>query len=220
MLDIKPLAEGSTAVHRDVYAGRVWAALAARVIRDDPDGAALAVWPGCESLTTQAYLDYLHTGDESSRLRMLDDLAAGVWQLGPRTWDTRSLLWFPQPQDHYSVDLLFDATGRPEFWYVNFELPCRRTEFGYDTCDLALDLVAQPDLSAWHWKDEDEYAHARRLGIVTDEQHRAVMSAGEKAIALIEAAAGPFDQRWLDWSADPAWPIPRLPADTLTLPCS
>jgi hypothetical protein len=35
-----------------------------------------------------------------------------------------------------------------------------------------VDLVVAPDLSSWKWKDEAEYAHVRRLGIVTE--HRAV----------------------------------------------
>ncbi|MFF7655247.1 hypothetical protein ACFZCY_36355 [Streptomyces sp. NPDC007983] len=57
---------------------------------------------------------------------------------------------------------------------VNFEHPAHRTEGGFDTLDLAVDLVIDPDLSLLRWKDEDEYAHVRRLGIVSDNEHQAV----------------------------------------------
>ncbi|WP_369280767.1 DUF402 domain-containing protein [Streptomyces bobili] len=32
-------------------------------------------------------------------------------------------------------------------WYVNFEHPTRRTEDGFDTFDLTVDLLIHPDLS-------------------------------------------------------------------------
>ncbi|MEU5045988.1 DUF402 domain-containing protein [Streptomyces griseorubiginosus] len=61
-----------------------------------------------------------------------------------------------------------------------------------DTFDLTVDLVVDPDLTRWQWKDEDEYAHVRRLGIVTDAEHRAVAAARDQALAMIEERCGPF----------------------------
>jgi hypothetical protein len=55
---------------------------------------------------------------------------------------------------------------------VNFEHPNRRTEGGFDTFDLTVDLVIDPDLSTLEWKDVDEYAHVRRLGIVSEPSTR------------------------------------------------
>ena len=41
-------------------------------------------------------------------------------------------------------------------WYVNLQLPFRRTELGFETMDLVLDLIVDPD-GSWRWKeDEDE----------------------------------------------------------------
>ncbi|MGW7199750.1 hypothetical protein [Streptomyces chryseus] len=57
-----------------------------------------------------------------------------------------------------------------------------------------MDLVVDPDLSGWQWKDEDEYAHVRRLGIVADTEHQAV-----------DAAA------WTSWRWNQASPAPQLP---------
>jgi predicted RNA-binding protein associated with RNAse of E/G family len=59
-------------------------------------------------------------------------------------------------------------------WYVNFQRPLRRTSIGFDTFDFFLDLLVEPDVSAWSWKDQHEYEHARRLGVVTEDDHRAV----------------------------------------------
>ena len=81
---------------------------------------------------------------------------------------------------------------------------------GWDTSDLALDLVVDPD-GARRWKDEDEYAHHRRLGLITQVEHTAVRAAREEAVALVEARgdlfADPAVRRWLP---DPGWSPPSL----------
>ncbi|MDX6428935.1 MAG: hypothetical protein QOE54_1301, partial [Streptosporangiaceae bacterium] len=64
------------------------------------------------------------------------------------------------------MNLFFDREHRLSRWYINFQRPYRRTQLGVDTFDLFLDLVVNPDLSSWVWKDEEEYLHSRRLGIV------------------------------------------------------
>ncbi|MFD6249655.1 DUF402 domain-containing protein [Streptomyces roseolus] len=104
-------------------------------------------------------------------------------------------------------------------WYVNFEHPTRRTEAGFDTFDLALDLVVTPDLTHWEWKDEDEYAHVRRLGIVSDAEHQAVDDARAQVTAMLADRSGVFAQagRWAAWTWEPAWPAPRLPRPAAAL---
>jgi hypothetical protein len=61
-------------------------------------------------------------------------------------------------------------------------------------------------------KDEDEYAHDRRLGLITDTEHTAVQAARDEAVAMIQARNGMFaaspEERWLP---DPAWAMPSLP---------
>lgn len=95
----------------------------------------------------------------------------------------------------------FFTTGGLRNWYVNFEHPTCRTNDGFDTFDLTVDLVIDPDLSTLTWKDEDEYAHVRRLGIFTDTEHQAVELARDEALALIADRAGPFAEadRWAGW---------------------
>ncbi|MFE3773131.1 DUF402 domain-containing protein [Streptomyces sp. NPDC059122] len=98
-------------------------------------------------------------------------------------------------------------------WYVNFEHPTTRTTDGFDTFDLAVDLVIAPDLQRWEWKDEDEYAHARRLGIISDQEHQAVDAARTQILAMLREQSGPFADvaSWTSWRWQPAWPAPRLP---------
>jgi hypothetical protein len=76
-----------------------------------------------------------------------------------------------------------------------------------------VDLVVAPDLSSWQWKDEDEYAHVRRLGIVTDTEHQAVDAARDEVLAMLAERSGPFADAaaWSAWRWKPAWPAPRLP---------
>ncbi|MFD6911298.1 DUF402 domain-containing protein [Streptomyces virginiae] len=133
----------------------------------------------------------------------------GVWQ------ETDLLLWKP-PEAWFSINAFYvpDGDGRRlRNWYVNFEHPTRRTEAGFDTFDLTVDLLIDPDLTRWEWKDEDEYAHVRRLGIVSDAEHQAVDAARAQVFGMLADRSGPFaaGNRWAVWRWEPTWPAPRLP---------
>ncbi|WP_405607447.1 DUF402 domain-containing protein [Streptomyces sp. NBC_00076] len=128
-----------------------------------------------------------------------------MWQ------DTELLLWKP-PARWFSINAFYTTAGLRN-WYVNFEHPMVRTVNGFDTFDLTVDLVVDPDLTTLTWKDEDEYAHVRRLGIVTDIEHQSVDAARAQVLAMIEERSGPFADAdaWAGWRWDQAWPVPRLP---------
>jgi hypothetical protein len=90
----------------------------------------------------------------------------------------------------------------------------RRTAIRFDTFDLLVDLVVAPDRSScWVWKDEDEYAQARRLGVVSETDHAVVEAAREQVLEMITRGEGPFapDAGWTRWHSDPSWPTPVLP---------
>ncbi|MEV6409848.1 hypothetical protein AB0M58_44330 [Streptomyces bobili] len=80
-----------------------------------------------------------------------------------------------------------------------------------------MDLLIHPDLTGWEWKDEDEYAHVRRLSIVSDTEHQAVDDARAQVLAMLADRAGVFAhvERWAAWAWEPAWPTPRLPRPTV-----
>ncbi|MET9020365.1 DUF402 domain-containing protein [Actinopolymorpha sp. NPDC004070] len=211
-------ATGSTVVRRDVFRGRVWTATPFRVVSDNGDLLALTVWPGALRLapTHQAALSSPRR-EEVVRDIALPNLANGKWELTAWTWRTNTKLTLAQPGDYFSVDLFFGNGGEPVMSYVNFQRPLQRTPIGIDTFDLLLDLVIEPD-GACRWKDQGEYEHARRLGIVTDDDHRHVRDAREQVLTLFAQRTGPFDEQWRSWCREPDWQQPVLPDDATTLP--
>ncbi|WP_205856591.1 DUF402 domain-containing protein [Phytoactinopolyspora endophytica] len=129
----------------------------------------------------------------------------------PWIWrDTTRLILSP-PDSYFTVSLFFYGDGSRWIWYVDFERPYRRTSIGYDTLDLIIDSDG-----THRWKDEDEYKQGRRLGIITDDDHKKVSQAQEEVIGLLACREGPFRDDWSTWRRDPRWPCPVLPSDALT----
>jgi predicted RNA-binding protein associated with RNAse of E/G family len=94
----------------------------------------------------------------------------------------------------------------------------RGTRIGIDTFDLLLDLVVRPDRSQWEWKDEDECALGRRLGLISEAEHGRVERARERAIAMVEAGSGPFAQEVAARPPDVRGLVPVLPPGALAVP--
>lgn len=209
-------APGSTTVRRDVWRGKVWTAHPYRALSDDGRCLLLACWPGIRMLAPTTWIDWLLTGDDAVRKQAIPNLVAGEWQLGDWTWRDRSLLCWYFGGSYFSIHRHFDPDGTAGAWYVNFERPYRRTPIGIDTFDLLLDLVIAPDLSSCAWKDEDEYAQARRFGLIDDATHARVEAAREQALSMLATHAGPFRGDWAEWQPDARWPVPALPPDALT----
>lgn len=150
--------------------------------------------------------------DRSARMAAFDAMATGEWELTSARWERTELLQWKPPAAWFSINAFYTAAGLRN-WYANFEHPTRRTETGFDTLDLTVDLVIDPDLERFEWKDEDEYAHVRRLGIVTDAEHREVERARGQVLAMLGDRTGVFAEAeaWAAWRWDPAWTPPRLP---------
>ncbi|MFI9719939.1 DUF402 domain-containing protein [Streptomyces sp. NPDC052396] len=207
---------GATVVRRDIFGDRVWTAAPRRVIEDRGDTLTLAHWPGVEGLAPTTYIDSLGMDSPAARDAARDqgfaDLASGAWELGSWRWRDTTVLSRFQAGEHFSVHLFFGAGHRPLHWYINFELPFRRTALGIDTRDLLLDLLVEPDLSAHTWKDEDEYAQGRRLGIIDDALHAQVELARERALELLAERQETFPTSWLNWQPATDWPLPELPS--------
>ncbi|MEU6590563.1 DUF402 domain-containing protein [Streptomyces sp. NPDC046881] len=209
---------GQTVVRRDVHRpGRVWSEHALRLVADTSEGLVAACPPGAETRWPALYIKAREDGDRSVRTKAFDAMASGEWELAPAVWqETELLLWKP-PTAWFSVNAFYTGDGLRN-WYVNFERPTVRTGDGFDTFDLTVDLLVAPDLSSWRWKDEDEYAHVRRLGIVTDTEHQAVDAARDEVLAMLAERSGPFADTaaWSAWRWNPAWPAPRLPQPAAT----
>ncbi|MEY9842738.1 DUF402 domain-containing protein [Streptacidiphilus sp. EB103A] len=211
---------GQAVARRDVFGGRVWTAAPYRLLADSGEAMVLAHWVGLESLAPSPWLEWARNGDASARVRAVEALAAGEWELETRTWQETSLVTQTRAGDFFSVGRFYDAGHRLNRFYVNFQRPFQRTEIGIDTFDLLVDLVVSPDLAKLQWKDEDEdeYAHGRRLGVVTEREHQRVQAAREYVVGLIEDCSGPFADAPQTWRPDPGWTWPALPAGALTVP--
>lgn len=207
------LAAGATVVRREVFRDRLWTAYPTRVMEHSQARLALVHWPGVEVLVPTTWIAYLRGAGDAARAEGIANLARGAWELGRWTWQSTTWVHMLLPDTWFSINAVMDdGLGAFRTWYVNFERPFRLHGHTVQTFDLLLDLVVRPDLS-YHWKDEGEYDQARRLGVVTDAEARHVERAREQAVAMVEAAAWPFNESWAAWRREPTWPVPTLPDD-------
>ena len=202
---------GSTVVRRDILRGRVWSAAPYRVIADDGVTLTIACWPGVVLMAPTTWIAWNRSGDMAVREQGIPNLASGKWDLDRFTWQDTTLLIRYVEGERFSVSRFFDRDGCCGPWYVDFIQPPRRTALGIDTFDLFLDLIVTNDLSKVRWKDEDEYALGRRLGVIDDATHSDVDEARERVLELIETRQGLFADDWSSWRRDPSWPLPVLP---------
>jgi predicted RNA-binding protein associated with RNAse of E/G family len=199
-----------------VFKGRRCYEYAARVLLADETSVTAARWPGSAIRDIPAYIESVKTGDAALREEARQARVRGDWELADFSWQRTGVIEETVSGRWFTVSRMYAATGVMLCWYVNFERPPLWRPDGWDTLDLAIDLVVEPDRT-WHWKDEDEYEQGRRLGLITDEEHKALRPARDEAVALIEARGGMFavdaDERW---TPDPSWPLPKLPAAALS----
>jgi hypothetical protein len=91
-------------------------------------------------------------------------------------------------------------------WYLNLQEPFRRTDRGYDTQDLELDLVVHPD-GRWERKDEDLLDERLREGRFTAEQLVEIKAEGTRIEFALAAGRRWWDPYWALWEPDPAWQL-------------
>jgi predicted RNA-binding protein associated with RNAse of E/G family len=190
---------GDPIVLRELAAGRVWSGRPAIVVRDDPDlrmlfaPAGITIWVASD--------------DRGNELR----LPVGSWTLRPRVQTDWHALSFAWPDERFAVLALWHPDWRFWRWYVNVEDVLRPTSLGFDTTELLLDVVIEPDRRSWAWKDEDEIERALALALVTPDDAADRRRAADRGRRRVMAAEPPFDRDWRTWRPDPGWPIPELP---------
>ena len=133
------------------------------------------------------------------------------WELARYAWHTNRVLAVVEPEKYYSI-MLFWNHARNEFlgYYVNFQLPFKRSHCGIDTLDLDLDIDIDPDMS-FRWKDEDDYRQAIEHGAILPSWVQGIENAKPEIFERLEQRQYPFDGSWLDWTPDPAWLPPKFP---------
>jgi hypothetical protein len=191
---------GDAVALREVWRGNVFEARPATVVEDTPSQVVLYVQPGARVAVA--------VDDDGDELRIPDR----PWHLELREVRAFSILSFAWPDTPYAILLRRDLDGNVRDWYVNIQEPLRRTAFGFDTVDHALDVLVAQDRSSWSWKDEDELAEAVSAGLFTQEDALAFRAAGERGVERVLLEEPPFDRDWRTWRPDPTWKTPELPS--------
>jgi hypothetical protein len=173
---------------REIWDGRIWEVRNAFVVKDEADVIA--------AYTPPSSLALVAAGPDGARLR----LPPHEWDITPtETPPDRSFLAVhPTGTDHSTI-LIRDGSGRLLCWYINLETALRRTATGFEYTDHFLDVVVEPDLSRWRWKDEDELAEAVYRGLVTPAGASVFYAEGERAVERLLARRPPYNKPWEEW---------------------
>jgi predicted RNA-binding protein associated with RNAse of E/G family len=201
MLAQKYFVPGQTILLRELWRGKIWSARSAIVVKDEPELTALfmPIYTPCKYPRTP----------EGQRVKAKNRLHS-KWMLADEQNPYHSLK-LTVPGVNYAVVIYWETPGmKQRSFYINMEEPVARNTQGFDYLDQWLDAIVKPDLSSWHWKDEDELAEAIELGLVSKEQGAAMYEEGEKAARWIQSGKSPFNG-WEKWRPDPPLKAPALP---------
>ncbi len=201
---------GENCVLRGIVNHQVWLAQSVTVVKDEPQEAILLLLPGAQCMFPEGYW-YWRRSQGPGRMTRWQEARSEHIRLREFTWHTNRLLIFLEPEKYYACILFWEqASDRFDSYYFNFQLPYRRSPCGFDTLDLDLDLVVDPQFN-WEWKDEDEYQEGIRQGGIQEEWVQGIQRSIPEVLERIEQRRYPLDGSWLTWRPDPRWPLPRLP---------
>lgn len=126
-------------------------------------------------------------------------------------WTGHGCLMVQRAGDHHAVWHFWSGPERDfACWYINLQAAFRRTDVGYDTQDLELDLLVFPD-GSWEVKDLELMAVRVEEGRFSPDLARWIIALGEELVAEVDAGRWWWDRAWADWAPDPSWTEPRLP---------
>ena len=187
-----------------------WYIQSTLVVKDSPQETALLLLPGAECAAPSGYIHQKH-GDQGHWDRWMEILNA-TWQLEKYRWRTNRFLILLEPGKFYATIYIWNhASNLFQGYYINFQLPFERSQSGFDTFDLELDILIDPTLQ-WQWKDLAEYQSGIQLGIITPEWVRGIEQAQVGLFECLSKRQYPLDGSWVNWQPDPAWQAPNLPS--------
>ncbi len=203
---------GDNVVMRNVFDGRVQTVFSSIVVIDSPELVATWIPLGAPIVNgvSDAKVDFnIGKGHLSA-----ESMAAKSWTMVPRNWHTAGTLRLKNPRTMWSLWVFWDeGMSSVRGWYINIDAPYTRTRFGFDTWDMFLDIVVEPDRKSWRYKDEDEFADAIAAGLFTEREAAEVRATAEQALEIIKSNRPPFDNVWEKWRPDLLWDMPELPED-------
>jgi len=142
--------------------------------------------------------------------RLATCLAQGEWSFVDAAWDVTTLCLMRAGEWH-ATWVSWLESGEHWGWYVNLQQPYRRTDCGFATMDLALDVIIDADRS-WRWKDADELETFVARGVFEPALSDCLYAEGLRVVRRALRGEAPFGEPWPTWCADPAWPLPELPS--------
>ena len=175
------------------------------MVKDSPEEIVLTLLPGSECCASEDY----PKGKQYSKRRW--HFKEAEWKLEKYLWRTNRLLLIFEPEKYYSI-IYFWNHEIDEFlcYYINFQLPFKRSHCGVDTLDLDLDLIIYPDFNI-EWKDVQDFEESIQHEVILPKWVEEVESARREVFDRLEKRKYPFDGSWLNWSPDAAWSPPKLP---------
>ena len=202
--------EGESCLLRGIVHDRVWLAQSVIVVRDGADETVLLLLPGAECAFPEGYWRWKRGGDRSQGTRW-QDARSDRLVLRRFAWQRNRLLIFLELDKYYSTFLFWDhEADRFSGYYINFQLPYRRSHCGFDTLDLDLDIVIDPQYS-WKWKDLEDYHDGIREGGIREAWVQGIERSEAEVFDRIDHRRYPLDGSWLRWRPDPNWAPPQLP---------
>lgn len=192
-----------------------------RVVRDDRRGLVLRLPSGSARLTAQRS-DGAGIRDVPMHRRF-----SGDWVMREGVWRGHGVLRVAPHAVPWSVWWFWNDDATFAGWYVNFELPHRRSTDPHLCCarshtrDLTLDLWlntdSQGEVEVW-LKDADELQATVDQGRYTREQASGIQAAADRFCReVIEPWAWPLSEAWQDWRPPVELDVPvPLPDDALT----
>ena len=200
---------GETSVLRGIINERVWLAQSVIILKDSIEETILLLMPGARCAYPEGYWRWKN-GDYSQGRRW-QVVKQNSWLLREFGWLNNRFVIFLVPGKYYAIySIWHQATDQFQGYYINFQLPFTRTDLGFDTYDLELDIVIDPQFN-WAWKDEHEYRCSIQAGVFQNKWVEAVENAKSEVLTRIEGRQYPFDGTWLDWRPDSSWAPPALP---------
>ena len=198
---------GDTIVIRGIFNDHVCHAQSVIVVQDTPEEIALALLPGAECVDLEGYLK----GKKNGKRRW--DFKDKPFKLEKYIWHTNRLLLLIEPKKYYST-IYFWQDDSNEFlcYYINFQSPFQRSHSGFDTLDLELDIIINPDYS-WKIKDLDDYQKGIECGTILHEWTQEIEVAKDEVFDRIANRHYPLNNSWSNWKPDPNWSAPKLPAN-------
>lgn len=174
-----------------------WFAVPVRVVEDTDDALVTYIAPGAEF----GFFDRTWPTPDGRH----------PWA-GRRSWEGHGVLMVQPPGEHHAIWHFWEGPERAfRCWYLNLQTAFERTEIGYDTQDLELDIVVPAD-GSWVFKDRELLADRVAEGRFTGELVEWILEVGDDLVARLQRGSHWWDDSWAEWTPHADWEHTALPS--------